>query len=876
MTLLFFLFAMMNTGELASDPFPGVPRDAAIPTAETILGFDFGEQIATHGEVMAYSRALANASDRVSLVAHGMSWEGRQMFQLWISTPENLNNLETLQKDWLAIADPRKTDEAAFKTISETLPTLVWLNQSVHGNEISGTDSGMLLAWHMASAQDEATAALLKNSVLVIEMMQNPDGRDRFINFTRQRRSPLGPNGHGVALERDEPWQSGRANHYLFDMNRDWFAMTQPETEHKVKSFLEWMPHVVVDLHEMSGEATFFAANPAEPANPLLSPDMRNGYKEIGQSIGNLFDERKLDYFHGEIFDSFYPGYGESWPSLHGALGILFEQGSARGLMYKRSDGQVLTHMKAVQNQMLGSYAVLKHAADRRQETLRDFYDRRREPLNVKGEEQVVFLLPGKDGARLKQLGDLIRKQGIEIVRLTEAVRNVNARPSNEGAASKQDIPVGSLMVRLNQPAGRLARTLLADNVPLDPAFLDEEKARWEKKRARTRIYDVTGWSLPLLYGVDARYTKDRVKAEGSDDLTPAFSFKHKEASLAYLIPPSLHTYPVLSALLQDGYRVSYNEEAIVYKGQTFDPGTLIVRRGDNPDTVVDRLQALSDAWQVNVVGIDSSWFDKGPSLGSGKVSHIHTPKVLILWDRPTSTLSAGWMRFVMEQRFKYPVTVVRTSSLRRVKLHDFNVILMPEGYDWSGALGSMKGRLKTWVRDGGTLVTVGASTEWLTEEGVGLLDSTTELAGGIVENGDKKDTHPKKPEKDPKEMIKPHREHPGSSFGALLRVAFDNSHWSAFGMASEQAVMTDSNRIMRPLRLDDGTNVGRYVDKDNLVLAGYVMDASIEQFSHKPFMMVTSRGRGNIIAFTEDINYRAFTRGLEPLLGNAVFFGAK
>lgn len=854
---------------------PSASRAANIPTQQQVLGYDFGEKISMHHEAIFYAQALAKASPRVTLKLRGETWEGRDMALLLVGSEHNIKRLETLREGYQALADPRKTSKGALAGLLHDLPALVWLQESVHGNEISGTDSGLLLAWHLASANDERTNKLLEQVVIGIELMQNPDGRDHFVQHTRRTRSPLGGDPNPRAAEHHPRWYSGRHNHYNFDMNRDWFAMTQPETRTKVASILKWRPHIVIDIHEMDGDSTFFAANPSPPANPLLSPKMQQQYLALGKAIGRHFDQRGLDYFHGETFDSFYPGYGESWPSLQGSVGILFEQGSARGQVWKRRNDTLLYHTEAVGQQALASYAVIEYAAQNRTEVLKSFYQRRQEALDNGKGFRGVFLLNKKDPTRVNALANLLENQGIEVLQTGDKNHDINAYEPGFVGTRNYDLPPKTAYVPFNQPAGRLARTLLLENIELDPDFLREEMERWRQMRASTRIYDVTGWSLPMLYGVQALYTEEKAKdTQAYRPVVPALA--HADATRGFLVQAGLNTYPLLAALLQEGYRVSYSSKDITHNGHVFPRGSLILRHANNPKNLSQRIQDLAHQHQVKVVGTNTSWFEKGPGFGSGEVRDLKPPRVALAWNEPTNTMSAGWMRYVLEQRFGYRISAIRFNNLEGERLSDYDVLLMPSGKDWNDHLDEDDiNALKHWLRQGGVLVSVGETTQWLADEKVELLATVKEFRGGIVKNGKKKpDPHPKKIEKDPEAMIRPRQEDPRKAFGALMRVALDKRHWMTAGMPNECAVMVHSNRILRPLRLDKGTNPGRFVERERLLMSGHAPLETLRQFAHKPFLMVTSEGRGLVIAFSEDPNYRAFVRGLEPLLGNAVFFG--
>ena len=877
MKLFALLLMISSLGNAAETPafFPGVDHDPAVPRPEAVVGFAFGEKMSMHHEVLSYARALADASPKISLKLRGQTWEDRKMALLIVTSERNQARLAKLQERYQTLADPRQTKRDAIQQALVDLPVAVLLQESVHGNEISGTDSGLLLAWHLAAATGNGEIdKLLDQSVLLIELMQNPDGRDHFISYARQTRGP-GGDPDPQAAERYEAWAPGRYNHYLFDMNRDWFAMTQPETRTKVANFLTWYPQVVVDLHEMGSEDTFFAAQPAAPINPVLSTALVAAYADFGKAIGKAFDQRSIDYFRGEIFDGFYPGYGESWPSLHGAMGVLFEQASARSLVYRRRDGTLLTYRDSITHQAIASYALLQHAAENRMATLGLFYENRAEPLSWENERQ-VFLLAENDLTRVLELGRLLRAQGIEVEQVDQPIKSLAVRMASSPGNKKREIPAGSLLVRLNQPAGKLAKTLLADRIEMDADFLAKQERRLELRQG-AEIYDVTAWSLPMLHGIEAAYaTGSGWKGNGSTEFQAPVSIRHPEARLGFLIGMTSANPALLARLLDLGIRVSYTSEPIRHGDVTFPRGSLIVKRKGNPEKLTEILAQTATAHGVSVVGVDSAWFAEGPSFGSGSIHAIQAPKIALVWDRPAAPMSAGWMRYVVEQALGYRCTVLKARDLVAMKLGKYDVLLMPDGSPrgWSGTLGEAGAeKIRGWVAEGGLLLTIGGASAWLTGEKIGLLNSALEWRDGTVETDDSKD-HPDELESDPKEMILPRKERPERVFGALLRVAFDAEHWLCYGMRSEQAVMVLTNRVFRPLRMNSGANPGRFSARESLLMSGYVQESSLDRLAHKPFLMVQRHGRGLVVAFSEDPNFRGYMKGLQPLLANAIFFG--
>lgn len=860
----------------AHDPiFPNTQYDESLPTLKSEVGFDFGHQIAMTYEAMSYAKALAQASDKVHFQIHGKTYEGRPLAKLFVSSAANIARLEEFQDRYQALADPLKTNPDSLDALLEGLPALVLLQESVHGNEISGTDSGLFLAYHLAAAKNDAqVASILDRAIVMIEVSQNPDGRDRFVTYSRQNRA-LGGDPDPQAAERREPWASGRPNHYLFDMNRDWFAMTQAETKAKVKMFLEWFPQITVDLHEMGSESSFFAANPSPPANPMLSPKMKSSYKELGQAIAKKFDARGLDYFQGEIFDSFYPGYGESWPSLQGSIGVLFEQASARGLVYRRADGTLLHHRDAVANQAIASYAVVEYAATNREDVLRFFYNTRKEPIDQYKEDRQVFLLPGKDPLRMLELGKLLQKQGIIVEQIESPINNLNGKRGLKGETDKFQIPAGSLLVRFNQPAGRLARTLLVDQVDMDEAFLAAERERFHK-REYSQIYDITGWSLPFDFGVESIIASGSGwRGTGKTELTVPSHILNLDATLAFFMPYGANTGKVIAALLDAKIKVHFTNKPIRFENHNFAPGSLIIKRADNGDDLPMTLKRIAEKYHVSLVGTSQGWFDEGPSLGSRHINAILPFRAAMLWDEPNSTLSAGWLRYTIEQELGFPVTALKTEGIARYDLSKYQVIFMPSASSGalSGALGKGgSGKIKDWVNAGGVLIALDRALDWLIDQE--LLATARELKGGLVSKDDGPKGPPKKPEDTLEEMLLPQNEFPESVYGALLRVKFDNSHWLAYGMRDEQAVMVNSSRIYRPLRLNSGDNVGLYATSEKLLMSGFATEATLSQIANKPFAMMARSGRGLVIGFTEDPNFRGFMKGLQPLIVNALFFG--
>jgi hypothetical protein len=878
------MLATLTLAAALAVPPPAAPEtryDPRIPTLKQVTGHELGEAISTPEEIGAYLQALAAAApDRARVVEYAKSEEGRPLRVLVLGSPERLARLEEVQKQLRALADPRSLSPAEADRLVRELPAVVWLLHAVHGNEISSPDAALELCHHLLAAQDDPGADLVRRETIVlVDPLQNPDGRARFLASNALGRA-ASPDPEPASAEHDEPWPGGRGNHYLFDMNRDWFAQTQPETRGRLRLFLDWYPHVTVDLHEMGGESTYYFAPPARPLNPYFSRAQQEWLDSFGRAIAARFDAAGQAYFVREVFDSFYPGYGESWPMGHGAVGMTFEQASARGLVWRREDDTRLTYLDGIRNHFRSGLATVETAARGREKLLRDFLEFRRTAVRdgEQGSVRQYVLVPGRDADRARRLADLLLGQGIEVRRLVAETRS-----------GDRAFPAGSFVVPLAQPAGRLARNLLDPRVSMDEAFVKEQERR-RKKRLDYEIYDVTGWSLPYAFGVECVALGVPLGGEQKPYAAPPPTSRAPEpAKVAWLLPWGEAAAAAVAEALQDGLKVRVAEAGFRLGGRSWLPGTAIVRVAENPADAGERLARIAGARGAEVVAADSGYVEEGVSLGSGRVRVLAKPRVLLAWDRPTSSQSAGWARWVLERRYGQPVSAVRTSALRRVDLGRFDVVVLPSG-DYGDAIGSgLVTKLRSWVEAGGTLVALGEAARWLTRDKVELLATTTQLRDGRpdveAEPADAKKAA-ERPAKDAKDRdakpeafdlekaIQPERERPDAVPGAQLRVTLDTEHWLSAGSDGEICAIVESQRVFLPLKLDKGTNVGVYARKEEVVGSGLVWDDVRDLLAQKAFLMHQPLGEGHVIAFAEDPNYRGYAESTELLFMNAVLLG--
>jgi len=861
--------------------WPDADYQENIPTVKTTLGYESGEHITTHADMVRYFEALAAAApDRVKLFNYGTTWEGRKLIYAAISSPENIAKLDAFKKGMKALMDPRKTDSAAAKKLIADLPGSTWLAYGVHGNEISSTDASMMTAYHLlASKGDTRVPEIMRDSIVFIAPMQNPDGRDRFIHRFRTARGLL-PDSDPISAEHNEPWPSGRTNHYLFDMNRDWIVLTQPETQGHVKALQEWYPLVFVDLHEMGGNSSYYFAPDADPFNPHLAKGQRDNLTLFGQNNAKWFDTFGRSYFTRDVFDAFYPGYGASWPAYYGAIAMTYEQGSSRGLVYHRNDGSDLEYRETVKGHFITSLATAEITAKNRKKILADFYEYQVTAISEaqKDKENRTYILPAiQDKAANRKLVGLLSAQGIEVQEATSSFK-----------ACGVDYNAGAYVIDTAQPRKRMIRTLLDPQVDMDPKWVAEQE-RLRQKNVDHDIYDVTAWSLPVMFNIEMNTCGRTVALKGTDVsntlITPGAISGASPDTVVYMIPwNDASAARFLAASLRDNLIVHINSKSFTKNGQPFPEGTLIVNVKENPDDLNARLTVLAANSGAHIIASNSTWIDSGADFGGRFVNRAHAPKVAIAWDEPTSQYAAGNTRFVIERQFGYPVSAIRTANLTSANLSRYQVLILPPATgSYSKTLGEAGIKnLSNWVKKGGVLIGTGSALRFLSDKKVGLLSVKREAQ---IRDGDVAEM--KDPEKgripgtlftSAEEMlssIEPDNENPDSVPGVLAKVAVDKDHWLAAGLPTTLNVLIRGTDIYTPIKLDQGTNVAWFTGADTLVASGYLWDENRKQFAYKPFVISEPKDRGLVIGFTQDPTVRAYLDGLNLVLMNAIFHGA-
>ena len=834
--------------------------DESVPTVTDVLGHEPGTHITSPSETLTYLRALAQAApDRVRIVKYAETWEGRPLHYVILTAPENMARLDAVQADLARIGEGQGSN-------GDALP-VTWLTYSVHGNEISSTDAALMMAYHLLAASDDPRAAqIMRESVVVIDPIQNPDGRARFVNRFRAS-TGIAPSGDRQAAEHDEPWPSGRVNHYMFDLNRDWFTLSQPETRGKVAAIRQWNPVVVVDVHEMGGDETYFFSPAADPINPNITAAQRRAYEVIGRNNAAYFDRMGEPYFTREVYDLFYPGYGDTWNTHHGSIGSTYEQGSARGLVWNRSDGTVLTYADGVRNHFIASFATAEAVAQNADRFLSDFANYRAANANGAAGRGYYLIDLSKRRWNAEQLGRRLAAQGIRATRTAGSV-----------TLCGRNYPQGVIAIPQAQPAARLVRSLLDTNTELPRDFIAAQEDR-RARDLRHELYDVTAWSVGLMSGVDVATCGQG--GSGStllgDASVPPVTGGSGDFAIAVPWTDSGQAKLVTMAL-REGIEGRVTDKAFTVAGREYPRGTVVFPAGSNEEGALARIEELSAEIGGETARLASGWVDAGPNLGSDSFKRLVLPRVAIAWDDGISQLSAGGLRYVLERRIGLPVTPIRTNRFGRVDLSAYDVVLIPEGSP-AGAMGSSGLKtLRTYVENGGVLVAVGRSLDTFTRGDNPLLAVTREAAlgrdlsepegetGGSLAKGSEIAS-----DAEYAELIRNQKALPDTLPGALLNTVADPDVFLSAGYDDGAVVNASGSAVYTPLDRSRGLNALRFAPADQLIASGYVWAENQRQLAYKPYLMAQPTGSGLTIGFAHDPSLRAYLDGLDLLLANAV-----
>jgi len=816
----------------------GVSYDQTVLKPAEIFGHDIGDQPVRHDLMVAYFRELAAKSPRISVETIGYSHERRPILFFVVTSPENHARLDAIRENHVLRTDPKTAKQA-----NDDMPVVTWLNYGVHGAEASGMDAAIPTLYHLAAAQDAKTAEQLENSVVLITAVFNPDGHSRRAAWVTQ----YGGDLRSVDPAHDihsQYWPGGRTNHYWFDLNRQWLLQTQPESQAWMRKWHEWKPQVSADFHEMGTNSTYYF-HPGVPTrmHPLISEDGRKlAYDIAGYHVKWLDKEQKL-YFSEEGFDNYYIGKGSTYPQVNGSIGILFEAGAQMGIA-KESDQGLKSYAENIQTHVGTSFSTIEGAAALRTKLhafQRQFFMDAPKLANADDVKAYVFRAP-EDHTRLDMFLELLSRHQVKAYKVKGTVK------SDAGTFGAD-----SYIVPLDQAQYRMAKAMFNRITEFpDKVF-----------------YDVSGWTLPLAYGLDYGAVTSKVSNKlGASATSSGFVAQEPDiASYAYVFRWSDYYAPrALNALLDAGILARVSKEPIrvmTTRGEVkFDRGAIIVSK--HHQTVsnghIDRMMKMLAAENQLTIHAATSGrtLDAGADLGGrNTVSDLRAPKPLLVTGPGVSPYDAGEVWHLLDHRMKMPLTLVRRDRLSRVKLERYTHIILVGG---GGTMipSSMQGKVKDWVKAGGTLVAHRHGAKWVNEK---------LFAKKKDKKKDKKDTPPvrltykDKGQQDAEHVIG----------GAVFESDLDITHPLAFGIVRNKVATNRNTSFKLAVPKDPYGQVAVYTDKP--LLSGYASDKRLGELKGTPMMTAERMGRGSVILFADNPNFRATYVGAEKLFLNALFF---
>lgn len=811
------------------------------------LGYELGDRFTRHHRVVEYFQHVASVMPNVSLYLYGETYEHRPLIYAVVASAENSKNLEQIRLDNLRRAGMESGTPA-------TKVALVWLSYNVHGNEASSIEASMQTLYELVDPSNARSQQMLKNTVVIIDPCINPDGRDRYANFYNQYGN-FPPNPDSDAKEHREPWPGGRANHYLFDLNRDWAWMVQAESQQRIKVYNQWLPHVHVDFHEQGANNPYYFAPAVEPYHEVVSPWQREFQVLIGKNHAKYFDAQGWLYFTKEIFDLYYPSYGDTYPTYSGAIGMTYEQGGSgrAGLAVTTQEDDPLTLKDRWMHHHTSGMSTVEITSQNAARVVDEFEKYFKENINNPASPYKTYVIKGDNNPdKIRQLTAWMDKHGI---RYGHAGTGKGSRGFDYSTQSVQSVNITTedLIISAYQPKSRFVTTLF------EP----------QSKLPDSATYDITAWNLVYAYGLKAYALNERVNVarpyQYKAPENPAISSK----PYAYLFKyKSLRDAEFLAALMSKKIKVRLATQPFTVAGESFDAGTLIVTQRNNESLAgFDNLvQTLARQMDRKIYTTMTGFVDTGKDFGSDYVTYLKAPRIAMLTGEQTSSLSVGEIWHFFEQQLHYPVTQIGTDYFRSIELHKYDVLVVPEG---SYRLFDEKtlGDISTWVSKGGRLILISSAlNSFVDQKDFGLKVYTDEDEKKAIE----------KAEADQKEkeglLSYEAAERKGiSEFapGAIYKTTLDKSHPLAFGLGDVYYSLRENS--LRFGFLEDGWNVGIIKGKAKPV-QGFTGFKANRKLDNSLVFGVEEKGQGQVIYFVDNPLFRCFWENGKLAFANAVF----
>ena len=816
--------------------YPGTGNfNAAIPTPEKFLGYAIGSHHTRHDKIVEYFKELDRLSDRVSFQIIGETFEHRQQVVAIFTSLSNHQRLEEIRKAHLA---------GQVSGSTENIPLVIHLGYNVHGNEPSSSEAAMLTAYYLTASESEEATKWMNDMVILMDPVINPDGRDRHSHWANMHKaSPLVDDP--IDREHTEIWPGGRFNHYWFDLNRDWFLGTFPETRNRIKFFHHWRPYVQTDHHEMGANTTFYFDPGEDASNNPVVPDYlyKTVYPKYAEYFSKATDKLGSMYFTKEAYDKLYPGYGSSYINFYGGAGFLFEQASSRGHL-QETNTIPITFAFTIRNQFTASLTTVRASLAEKNMLLKmrkEFYRMAKEQ---QGRSSIKGYLFGdvNDETRTRAFVDMLLLHEVEIYEV-----------NNKATAEGKTFEAGkSFYVPAAQDNYIMVRSIFEKQITyIDSSFYDA--SAWSLVHA----YDLPYAEMKSSYTAGKRITS--LPVQQTTDVIKS-NYAYAISNTDYNIHKAIYNLQKSGVIVQSAFRpftVNVNGA-----NRKFGYGSVVIsvqQQLISPDSLYKTVVATGRESNINIVSISTGYSAGGVDMGSGYVRTLNKPKVLLIIGTGVSAPEAGFIWHLLDQRLQMPITKIDILNIGRANLNRYNTMIMVSG-NYSLIDTITTNRIKTWVQAGNTLITIKGGTEWairnrFTREK--LLPADT--AKGV----------PARKDFD----MAVHIEGAKALGGSIFRVDLDTTHPIGFGFTNRKVSVYKNGLTFLQPSSNPYNTVSQYTNDP--LIGGYIHPTTLKKVKNAAAILVGSEGSGRVIFFSDDPNFRGTWYGTNKLFLNAIFYGS-
>lgn len=791
-----------------------------IKSPSTYLGYELGEKFTMYHHVVDYYKYLADISPNVNLYQYGVSYEGRPLYTAFISSPQNLENLDFLREI--------HTRAAIEENLYEE-KVIIWLSYGIHGNESSSTETSMKTIYDLITEKIN----WLDNAIIIVDPCANPDGRERYVNFFNQSKS-IPTNTSLVSREHHEPWHSGRTNHYMFDLNRDWTWLSQIETQQRIVLYNEWLPHIHVDFHEQGINSPYYFAPASKPYHDIITEFQTEFQKTIGKNHAKYFDQNGWLYFTKQIFDLIYPGYGDTYPTFMGAVGMTYEQagGGRAGLKVKTNTGQTLSLVDRIEHHHTTGISTIEVAIENRKKLIKNF----QKFYQIQNPKYANYILEGPEST-LKELSRLLEKHDIHSNRLA-STQYIKGYDYQELKSHSREARKGGLVVSANQPKGKMVQVLLEPTTILSDSL----------------TYDITAWSLPYAYGLKTLATNQNVQVATN------YSASHADNTIlkayGYAIDyQSFEDSKILSKLLKRKLKIRYNTKKLTNSGKKWAIGSLFILKADNlqvPNWQNELLKICKD-FEKPIHSLSTGFSDEGIDLGSNDLELLEIPEVGLLFDKNAISTNYGEIWHFFEQEIQYNLTQIPTDQLTKA-LPEIDVLILASGNYNFFERESQKEVLMNWLKSGGKIIAIAKALNSFLDDDSFSLEKKENLGPNY-----KLISKNKRSRESLNRLIT----------GSIYHASIDASHPLSHGIQDYYTLKTSSDSYEL---LEKGYNAC-YLPEDNKHVSGFVGHEVKELQRNSLLFGQEHVGKGSIIYLVDNPLFRSFWYQGKQLFSNAVFF---